>query len=165
MQFAVVFFRRSGKADVVAQADVEGEFKVQATVKVHGHRRSQSAKIIFIGSKSVCESKMDHVTTTGQFIDDNFEIGSLEGDSPSGASSDTLSPREVNEFLERFRDEIMSKLDEIESRMPSASFAIEMLSQMRALAEQVAEVEEMLREVLRRVAPLPEDGRETLRRG
>ncbi|RCN51466.1 hypothetical protein ANCCAN_02417 [Ancylostoma caninum] len=164
MQYAVVFFRQSGKAGVVPRADVEGEFKVQATVKARWEGRMQSAKIIFIGSKRLCESKMGHLTAAGQLIDDDIDVGSLEEDSPSRSISNTPSHRGVNEYLERLREEIMSKLDEIENRMPSRSFGIDMLSEMRALREEVAKLEEMLREVLRRVPPVPEDGTETLRR-
>ncbi|RCN51467.1 hypothetical protein ANCCAN_02418 [Ancylostoma caninum] len=154
MQYALVFFRRSAKAGVVPRADVVGQFTVQATVKARWEGRSLSAKIVLIGSKSLCESKMDYVTTAGQLIDDDFETGSLEEDSPSMSISDTSSHRGENEFLERFREKIISKLDEIENQMPSASFEIEMLSEIRALKEKVRELKEMARELLRRLPPI-----------
>ncbi|KAL6726613.1 hypothetical protein Aduo_008567 [Ancylostoma duodenale] len=154
MQYALVFFRQSRKACVVPRADVEGEFKLQANVKARRDGRSQSAKIIFIGPKRLCESKMDYITTTGRLNDDDFEISSLEEDSPTRPSSNTTSHRGEIEFLERFRDEIISKLYEIESQMPSASFEIDMLSQIRALKEKVLELKEMARELLRRLPPV-----------
>ncbi|KAL6731032.1 hypothetical protein Aduo_001945 [Ancylostoma duodenale] len=93
MQHALVFFRLSETAGVVSRSDVEGEFKTQATVKARWEGRWYSAKILFVVSKRICESKVDYVTTSGEIIDDDFEISHLREETPSRASSNAFYPR------------------------------------------------------------------------
>ncbi|EYC46126.1 hypothetical protein Y032_0406g889 [Ancylostoma ceylanicum] len=155
MQYALVFFRESETSGVVSRSDVDGEFKLQAIVKARWEGVWYSAKILFLGSKRVCKSKVDDVSTSGQFFEDDFEISRLREESPSIASSNSSPPRSENGTIKNFCDEVISRMNELQNRMPAPAFEYDVRSTMRAQNTKMGEIERILRELLKRTpAPL-----------
>ncbi|VDL66475.1 unnamed protein product [Nippostrongylus brasiliensis] len=73
-EWVVVFFKRTKSVDVVNSEAVIGEPVVGAKRKVKWNERLYDAKIIYVGSKSVCEEKVSHVTSDGKLDEYPFEV-------------------------------------------------------------------------------------------
>ncbi|EYB89914.1 hypothetical protein Y032_0226g2774 [Ancylostoma ceylanicum] len=154
MQYAIVFFLRTHAVAVVPRADIQGEFKLHALVMAHWGSKSYPAKVILIGSKKLCDSKVRHVTASER--GDDFEFGRPRKNTRSRRSSKASSTRSENEAIKRLYEEIIAKMDELESLMPALRTQFEVLSEMRELDRELHEVMQLTREVLKRLPPLEE---------
>ncbi|KAK6754248.1 hypothetical protein RB195_013318 [Necator americanus] len=154
MQFAIVFFRQSETAGVVSRSDLDGEFKVNAAIKARWECRWYAAKILFIGSKRLCESKVDFVTTSGNIVEDNFDISRSQSGSPIESRSDSPESSEIL-AMERFRNEVIARVNNLQNRMLAPSFEFDMRSQLQSLKVELRELKELLRNIFIRLPPPP----------
>ncbi|WKY05424.1 hypothetical protein Q1695_005994 [Nippostrongylus brasiliensis] len=79
MSFVIAFFRHSSTADVVPASAVNGEVRRGVTTKVRWGGRAYIAKILHVGPRELCESKVGLVTAElGELTDEPFDIVPFE---------------------------------------------------------------------------------------
>uniref|UniRef100_A0A7I4Z5D1 PKcGMP_CC domain-containing protein n=1 Tax=Haemonchus contortus TaxID=6289 RepID=A0A7I4Z5D1_HAECO len=89
MDHAIVFFTSSKTADIVSLSAITGARTINSTVKVRWNRKSYTAKIVLIATKSRCEEKIADVGEDGKLVERFFTVG----ESTTISESDVLSQR------------------------------------------------------------------------
>ncbi|WKX97021.1 hypothetical protein Q1695_013010 [Nippostrongylus brasiliensis] len=149
MSFVIAFFRHSSTADVVPASAVNGEVRRGVTTKVRWGGRAYIAKILYVGPRELCESKVGLVTADGELTDEPFDIVPFED---SVTNEHTAVRPETPTAAER---ESVLQLRTIQEKLATAVELLNKSLKNDKKEELRAErIEKMLAEVLNRL-PAP----------
>ncbi|WKY16821.1 hypothetical protein Q1695_001437 [Nippostrongylus brasiliensis] len=152
MSFVIAFFRHSSTADVVPASAVNGEVRRGVTTKVRWGGRAYIAKILYVGPRELCESKVGLVTADGELTDEPFDIVPFED---SVTNEHTAVRPETPTAAER---ESVLQLRTIQENLATAVELLNKSLKNDKKEELRAErIEKMLAEVLNRL-PAPSQG-------
>ncbi|WKY09985.1 hypothetical protein Q1695_002380 [Nippostrongylus brasiliensis] len=152
MSFAIAFFPHSSTADVVPATAVLGEVKRGVTTKVKWCGRSYTAKLLFIGPKVLCETKISKVSRSGELLEEEFD---MDCNSTNIGTTECVTP--ASDLL---RSEILEKLQELEGKiLSSGDFLADLIRECIKDGSRDERQDRVNAELLRRIpAPHGEKG-------
>ncbi|EYB89877.1 hypothetical protein Y032_0227g2837 [Ancylostoma ceylanicum] len=146
MSHVLVFYTRTRTTDVLALSAIPDGVGCGDTTRVLCSGRRYKAKILFIGSRDMCESKSSLVTTDGQLVEEelSFEITSSGSDMSEDEDETPPTPPADRELITR-----LIKLDELLSVQREEVTTIK--NNVATMFQKIDRIGQEMRELLRRV--------------
>ncbi|VDL72881.1 unnamed protein product [Nippostrongylus brasiliensis] len=145
--YALVFFLKTSKFDVVPLSAIRSEPKLSKLelTKVRKGSRFYSAKLLFFGSKDLCEERLDLAEEVSAVLSDSYF-----------ARKNKLS-HEKALIPSPPQREIMKKIDETKDDLVFETYVLRtQLQKMSSGERRFNLLEDKLEEILRRLAPVKE---------
>ncbi|EYC25066.1 hypothetical protein Y032_0012g1682 [Ancylostoma ceylanicum] len=130
---SVVYFPLTKDSDVVDINDLTGDSSIGSNVKVRWHGKLYSAKVLFKGSKTACETAVKEVTFEGTIPERFFLIGDGTHSRPAPSRTDESSCPSLEQTVKEGFSEIMERIKHVGATTASRSSDFETRSTLRRL--------------------------------